>query len=248
MNSSALIPFIDLTTLQGTDNDLTAKQIVIKGLALKEKGILPASICVFPTLVKNIVHHSSHQIRVASVAGGFPAGLTPTDIKCAETKFALEQGADEIDIVINRGKLMEGEDAFVLDEITRVKETCGNKILKVIIESGELQTEELIKKASRIALDAGADFLKTSTGKVPIGATPEAAQWMSEVLLEHYKKTSNKRGLKLSGGIANKTAALQYIDQVRNLLGPDWIQPDLFRIGASKLFDELVMDVTTNNN
>jgi deoxyribose-phosphate aldolase len=143
---------------------------------------------------------------------------------------------------------MEGEDAFVLDEITRVKETCGNKILKVIIESGELQTEELIKKASRIALDAGADFLKTSTGKVPIGATPEAAQWMSEVLLEHYKKTSNKRGLKLSGGIANKTAALQYIDQVRNLLGPDWIQPDLFRIGASKLFDELVMDVTTNNN
>ena len=248
MNSSALIPFIDLTTLQGTDNDLTAKQIVIKGLALKEKGILPASICVFPTLVKNIVHHSSHQIRVASVAGGFPAGLTSTEIKCAETRLALEQGADEIDMVINRGKLMEGEDNFVLDEISRVKETCENKILKVIIESGELQTEELIKKASSIALQAGADFLKTSTGKVPVGATPEAAQWMSEVLLDHYQRTGKKRGLKLSGGIANKTAALQYIDQVKNLLGADWIQPVFFRIGASKLFDELVLDVNSNNN
>ena len=161
-------------------------------------------------------------MKVASVAGGFPSGQTSLKIKLDEVKWAVEEGADEIDMVISRGKFLEGEYTVVSDEIAAIKEACGSAHLKVILETGELKTIANIRKASEIALNAGGDFIKTSTGKISPAATPEAFVVMLDTLLEFYKKTGQKRGIKPAGGISEPEQALLYLNLLRAVLGNDW--------------------------
>lgn len=246
MDTAKIIGLVDLTTLQSTDGRKEAHAIAKKALQLFQRNIIPASICVYPTLVKCVKEITYETLPIASVSGGFPAGQTSTRIKVDETRYAIDQGADEIDMVINRAKLIEGDDNFVFDEISQVKEACGCNILKVIIESGDLQSEMLIKKATEICIQAGANFVKTSTGKIPIGATIQSAQWIAETVLSHYQKSQNLTGIKLSGGIANIADAKAFINLITSVLGDNFIQPKLFRIGASKLFDELISDTINN--
>lgn len=243
MTIAGITKLIDLTTLQPTDGRETAKYIAEKAIRYMGQGIHPATVCVYPTLVKQVKAEVKGAVPIASVAGGFPSGQTSVHIKVNETRYALEQGADEIDLVINRAMLIEGEDNYVFEEISSVKTVCGNKKLKVIIETGELQTEVLIKKAADICIRAGADFVKTSTGKIPIGATPDAARWIAEVVKEHNTHSPKQVGIKLSGGIATIADANAYIDLISSYMGDTFIQPKFFRIGASRLYDELLAGI-----
>lgn len=234
---------IDLTTLEGSDNTEKINGLCNKalGFASKEKNIpTTAAICVYPVFVaqaKKLLKGSD--VKVAAVAGAFPAGQSPIDIKVAEVKYTVEQGADEIDMVISRGKFLEGNYQEVFDEIVAIKKACGNARLKVIIETGELQTLTNIYKASEIAIDAGADFIKTSTGKVPVNATPESFLTMLDALKAHYDKTGQVVGMKPAGGIADAETAITYLKILENVLGEPWLNNSYFRIGASRLADKI---------
>ena len=228
---------LDLTTLEGSDNNEK-----VLSVCRKATGFSPnvAAVCFYPPFVrlaKSELQNSG--VKVASVAGGFPSGQTSLKIKLEEVKWALDEGADEIDMVISRGKFLEGEYTVVSDEIAAIKETCGSAHLKVILETGELKTIANIRKASEIALNAGGDFIKTSTGKISPAATPEAFLVMLDTLLEFYKKTGQKRGIKPAGGISEPEQALLYLNLLRAVPGNDWAHKDLFRIGASRLADKL---------
>lgn len=242
-----ILSFIDLTTLEGSDNRLKAGNLCQQALSVSntEKQVpAVAAVCVYPTFVrhcKKILDGSS--IKVASVAGAFPSGQSPIDIKISEISYAVAEGADEIDMVISRGTFLEGDYQTVSDEISAIKKACGKAHLKVILETGELQTVENIRKASEISIISGGDFIKTSTGKIQPAATEKAAIIMCDTIKEYYDKTGIKIGFKPAGGIAEPSVALRYYSIVENILGEEWLVPDLFRIGASRLVNNLLSKI-----
>ncbi len=243
-----ILSFIDLTTLEGTDNQERIHQLCLKALSFSALGMpSPAAVCVYPPFVRQAKKElRGSGIKIASVAGAFPSGQSPLTVREAEVAYAVEEGADEIDMVISRGKLIEGDEAFVFEEVTAIRKACPEKHLKVILETGELKTPQLIRKASEIAISAGADFIKTSTGKIQPAATPEAMQIMLEVIGDHYRLTGKKIGIKPAGGISEPAQALVYYQLVMDILGEEWLTNDLFRIGASRLADGLVAEIMKN--
>lgn len=237
-----LMAFIDLTTLEGSDTDSKVIDLCKKGLGVQKLGFpAVAAVCVYPTLVKTARRAlEGSNIQVAAVAGAFPAGQSPIHIKTAEVRYTVEQGADEIDMVISRGKFLEGEYNLVFDEIAAIKEACGKAHLKVILETGELKSATNIRRASEIAIKAGGDFIKTSTGKIQPAATLHAMLVMLEAISDHYSNTGKMVGIKPAGGIADPETALQYYTLVEKVVGKKWLTNEWFRIGASKLVDNLI--------
>ncbi|MEI7595729.1 MAG: deoxyribose-phosphate aldolase [Bacteroidota bacterium] len=238
-----ILSIVDLTTLEGNDNEEKIKILCDKAhTILKNHNNTVAAICVYPTMVEYASKFMQNSnVHIASVAGAFPSGQSPLNIRIAEVEFAINSGANEIDMVISRGKFLEKNYLFVFDEIAAIRKTCDNKAhLKVILETGELPSIEQIYWASNIAINAGADFIKTSTGKIGVGATPEAIATMLFTIKKYYEKTGIKIGIKPSGGIANYAIAIMYVKLVFLILGREWLSPDLFRLGASRLVDELI--------
>src|SRR5205085_4227035 len=182
-------------------------------------------------------------IKVASVATAFPSGQAPRDVKVRDTKFAVSEGADEVDMVISRGKFHAGEYNYVFDEIALIKEACGNARLKVILETGELITFDKIRRASDIAMHAGADFIKTSTGKVPSAATMPVTLVMLQAIKDFYYKTGKMIGMKPAGGISKAKLALHYLVMLHETLGADWMSNEWFRFGASSLANDVLMQL-----
>jgi deoxyribose-phosphate aldolase len=242
------LSMIDLTTLEGSDSPGKVRQMCYKAAHLHDtlSGVPKvAAVCVYPTLVrlaKKEVQDSG--IKVAAVATGFPSGQFPLSVKLDDTRFAVAEGADEIDMVISRGHFLAGDYAYVFDEIAQVKEACGPAHLKVILETGELSTLDNVRKASDLAMHAGADFIKTSTGKVVPAATLPVTMVMLEAIRDFYRATGKKIGMKPAGGISTAKVALQYLVVLRETLGEDWLTPDLFRIGASRLANDILMQLT----
>lgn len=243
------LSMVDLTTLEGKDSDGKVEQLCRKALQpMPGRTDIPtvATVCVYPPFVrlaKTILKGST--VKVASVATSFPSGLAPLSQRVEETRYAVGEGADEIDMVISRGAFLRGEYGLVADEISAVKEACGDAHLKVILETGELSTLENVRKASDLAILAGADFIKTSTGKVQPAATLEVTYVMLQAIHDHYRKTGTMIGMKPAGGIATTKLALHYLVLLQEVLGPNWMTPDLFRFGASKLVNDLLMQIVT---
>ena len=238
------ISMLDLTTLEGKDSEGKVRQLCAKALRPHPMEGVPqvAAVCVYPTWVrtaKNALKGSS--INVASVATAFPSGNAPLSMRLEDTKYAVGEGADEIDMVISRGKFLQGAYNEIYDEIAAVKEACGNAHLKVILETGELETYDKVRLASDIAMDAGADFIKTSTGKVQPAATMPVTLVMLEAIRDYYYKTGKKIGMKPAGGIKTSKQALHYLVMVKETLGSEWLTPDYFRFGASTLANDLLM-------
>jgi len=238
---------IDLTTLEGKDTDGKVKQLCYKAMHLHDAYPgLPtvAAICVYPSMVavaKKALGDSG--IKVASVATAFPSGQSTRDVKLRDTKYAISQGADEIDMVISRGKFHQGEYNFVFDEIAAIKEACGDARLKVILETGELGTYDKVRKASDIAMYAGADFIKTSTGKIQPAATMPVTLVMLEAIRDFYYKTGKKIAMKPAGGISKAKQALHYLVMLNEVLGEDWMNNEWFRFGASSLANDILMQL-----
>lgn len=242
------LSMIDLTTLKGTDTEGSVKQLCEKALRMSDElPDLPtaAAVCVYPNFVgaaSKALEGTS--VKIASVAGGFPSGQTSLEIKIAETKYALDQGADEIDMVISRGKFLDKEYNLVHDEIASLKDTCGERHLKVILETGELLTLDNVRIASELAIAAGADFIKTSTGKIQPAATLEATYVMLKTIGAHYERTGKMIGMKPAGGISDAGTALQYLALLDQTLGEQWMNKEYFRFGASSLAGDLVRELS----
>jgi len=237
----------DLTTLEGQDTPG-------KVAALCSKAIRPdptdpnipsvAAVCIYPNLITTAVERlAGTGVKVASVATAFPSGQSPLAVKVREVEAAVELGADEIDMVIDRGAFLSGRYALVFDEIVKVKEACGDAHLKVILEVTELGTYDNVRRASLLAMAAGADFIKTSTGKLPGAATLPVQLVMLEAIRDVYEETGRRVGMKAAGGIRASKNAIQYLVQVHETLGPDWLTPDLYRIGASSLVNDILMQL-----
>lgn len=240
----AIINLIDLTTLEGSDNEAKVQSLCKTAWSVenKAKGIpAVAAVCVYPVLVKTAREAlAGKNINVAAVAGAFPSGQSPLDLRLAEVRYAVEQGADEIDMVISRGRFLAGERDFLRKEVSKHKEACGDAHLKVILETGELIDPNHIYEASMISMEAGADFIKTSTGKIPVAATTDAAFVMLTAISDFYKKTGKKIGFKPAGGISEPEVAIQYYQLMLAINGNEWLNNHLFRIGASRLLNKLV--------
>ena len=238
---------IDLTTLEGKDTDGKVKQLCYKAQHLHDAYPgLPtvAAICVYPSMVsvaKKALGNSG--IKVASVATAFPSGQAHSDIKIRDVKYAVNNGADEIDMVISRGKFLQGEYNFVFDEIAAVKEACGIARLKVILETGELVTYDKVRRASDIAMYAGADFIKTSTGKISPAATLPVTLVMLEAIRDFYYKTGKMIAMKPAGGISKSKLALHYLVMLKETLGDAWMNNHWFRFGASSLANDVLMQL-----
>jgi len=237
----------DLTTLEGQDTPG-------KVSALCSKAVRPdpsdpnvpsvAAVCVYPNLVPTAVERlRGSGVKVASVATAFPSGQSPIDVKVRETEEVVAMGADEVDMVIDRGAFLSGRYAQVYDEIAQVKEACGGAHLKVILEVAELGTYDNVRRASLLAMAAGADFIKTSTGKLPGAATLPVQLVMLEAIRDVHAETGRKIGMKPAGGIRTSKNAIQYLVQVHETLGPDWLTPDLYRLGASSLLNDILMQL-----
>ncbi|MGB3524895.1 MAG: deoxyribose-phosphate aldolase [Flavobacteriales bacterium] len=241
------LSMIDLTTLEGADTPSKVRHLCYKGIHLHDA--LPglptvAAICVYPTLVKTAKKALGDSgVKVAAVATAFPSGQAPKAVKIADTKFAVGEGADEIDMVISRGQFHSGEYNFVHDEIAAVKEVCGKARLKVILETGELGTYDKVRLASDIAIAAGADFIKTSTGKISPAATMEVTLVMLHAIRDHYLKTGEMIAMKPAGGIRTSKQALHYLMMVKEELGPEWLSNHWFRFGASSLANDILMQL-----
>jgi len=240
------ISMMDLTTLEGKDSPGKVRQMCQKARWPHESPDIPscAAVCVYPKLVpvaKAALAGSS--VLVASVATAFPSGLSPLDVKIADVRRAVELGADEIDMVIDRGAMLAGEHGAIFDEIAAVKEACGKAHLKVILETGELGSYDRVRKASQIAMLAGADFIKTSTGKITPAATPPVTLVMLEAIRDFYYATGKRIGMKPAGGIRTAKQALHYLVMVKETLGDAWLTPDLFRFGASTLLNDVLMQL-----
>ena len=241
------LSMIDLTTLEGKDTTQKVKQMCYKAQHLHD--VLPdlpkvAAVCVYPSMVRfasKLLDKS--KVKVASVSTSFPSGQSPLKVKLMETKFAISEGADEIDMVISRGKFLAGEYNFVFDEIAAIKEACGKARLKVILETGELITLDNIRRASEIAMYAGADFIKTSTGKIKPAATMQVTYVMLEAIRDFMDNTGIKVGMKPAGGISNSKLALHNLVMVNEVLGSDWLSNEWFRFGASSLANDLLMQI-----
>jgi deoxyribose-phosphate aldolase len=242
-----VLNMIDLTTLEGKDTPGKVRQMCYKAIHLHDSFPgLPtvAAVCVYPSMVglaKSMVKDSN--VKVASVSTAFPSGQAPLEVKITDTKFAVEQGADEIDMVISRGKFLAGEYAFVFDEIAQIKEVCGKARLKVILETGELATLDNVRKASDLAIYAGADFIKTSTGKIQPAATMQVTYTMLMAIRDYYDETGIMVGMKPAGGISNSKLALHNLVMVKELLGDDWLTNEWFRFGASSLANDVLMQI-----
>lgn len=229
-----MLHLVDLTTLDGTD---TRKRV--DDLCLKAVDYHTAAVCVYPYYAAEVKKNLEGKgIKTACVAGGFPASQLPLAVKLFEVEQTLKDGADEIDMVISQGAFLEGDYRRVGEEVRAIKQLCGNHTLKVILETGNLQSPENIREASCIAIDNGADFIKTSTGKTTVSATLEAVYIMLEVIRE-YARASHKVGIKPAGGISSIETAIPYFKLVYAMLGEEWVCPSLFRIGASRLADAL---------
>jgi len=241
------LQMVDLTTLEGMDSPGKVRQLCYKAMYPHETDPdIPrvAAICVYPNRVRlaaDILKGSG--IHVASVATSFPSGMGTLESRIEEVKYAVEEGADEIDMVISRWAFLKGEYNYVFDEVATFKEACGPAHLKVILETGELETYENVRKASDIAIYAGADFIKTSTGKISPAATMPVTLVMLYAIRDYYLKTGNKIGMKPAGGIRDAKTALHYLAMVKETLGADWLTPDLFRFGASSLANDLLMQI-----
>lgn len=235
---------IDLTTLNSTDNFTQGEKIAIKvsDFPVKFPG-LPnvAAICVYPTLIEAVKSNlHSEKVKIASVAAGFPSSQTFLEVKVLETRLAIMKGAEEIDIVLNLGDFLDENYDSVVHEISTLKKTCRKNHLKVILETGALKSYTKIWNASILAMQAGADFIKTSTGKLQPAATPEAAWVMCSAIKAYFEKTNKKIGFKAAGGIVETEDALIYIAIVKEILGDKWLNNRLFRIGASRLANNLL--------
>jgi deoxyribose-phosphate aldolase len=238
---------IDLTTLEGKDSEGKVKQLCYKAQHLHDTYPgLPtvAAVCVYPSMVKIAKKALGNSgIKVAAVATAFPSGQAPKDVKIRDTKYAVAEGADEIDMVISRGKFLEGDYNFVFDEIAAIKEACGNARLKVILETGELVTYDKVRRASDIAMYAGADFIKTSTGKIQPAATMPVTLVMLEAIRDFYYKTGKKIAMKPAGGISKAKLAVHYLVMLQETLGKDWMSNEWFRFGASSLANDVLMQL-----
>ncbi len=241
------LSMMDLTTLEGKDS-------VGKVIQLCQKAKLPyasmpelpkvAAVCVYPTMVRIAKKQLLDSgINVASVATAFPSGMAPLSVRLDDTKFAVNEGADEVDMVISRGAFLSGEYQKVYDEISAIKEACGNAHLKVILETGELHTYENVRKASDIAMEAGADFIKTSTGKISPAATQPVTLVMLEAIRDFYYKKGKMIGMKPAGGIRTAKQAIQYLVLVKETLGAAWLNNKFFRFGASSLANDVLMQI-----
>ena len=239
---------IDLTTLEGADTDEKVKQLCFKAHHLHDE--LPglpttAAVCVYPNFVKLAVNElKGTGVKVASVATAFPSGQSSAEIKLLDTKMAVDGGADEVDMVISRGKFHSGDYNFVFDEIAMIKEACGKNVrLKVILETGEIGTLDKVRQASDIAMYAGADFIKTSTGKIKPAATLPVTLVMLEAIRDYYYKTGIMIGMKPAGGISNSKLALHYLLMVKETLGGKWLTNEYFRFGASSLANDVLLQI-----
>ena len=239
---------IDLTTLKCTDTEESVLKFTEKVNDLTDSYLdIPtiAAVCVYPNMAEIVSDTlEADGVNIACVSGGFPSSQTFMEVKVAETAMALHCGADEIDIVMPVGKFLSGDYEGVCDEISEIKDICGDKKLKVILETGVLMTAENIKKAALICMYSGADFIKTSTGKEAISATPDAALVMCEAIREYYKETGRKVGFKAAGGINTVKKALAYYTIVKEVLGNEWLNNEWFRIGASSLANPLLTEIT----
>jgi deoxyribose-phosphate aldolase len=244
----SLLNMIDLTSLNTTDNrsqiiHFTGKVNSFSGRFSNIPNV--AAICVYPNFVSVVKEKlKAKGVKIVSVAGGFPSSQTFRSIKVTECKLAIEAGADEIDIVIPVGAFVGNDFAQVADEIREIKSAIGDKILKVIVESGLLVDYDLIFRASMIAMDAGADFIKTSTGKTTVSATPEAAFVMCHAISDFYSETGIRVGFKAAGGIVSPADAIQYYQIVSQSLGEEWLNNSLFRIGASRLANNILSEIS----
>jgi deoxyribose-phosphate aldolase len=236
---------IDLTTLEGADTPGKVRHLCAKAVCPDpQRPEIPsvAAVCVYPALVavaRDALQGSG--VQVASVSTGFPAGQTSLEVKVEETRDAVAAGAAEIDMVISRDAYLSGDDARVAHEIEAVKAACGQAHLKVILETAELPTYAHVRHASQLAIDAGADWIKTSTGKAATGATPGVVLVMLETVRDHFQRTGQVVGVKAAGGVSTTKAALHMLVLVKETLGDDWLTAERFRIGASSLLNDLLM-------
>ena len=242
-----ILSMIDLTTLEGQDTPGKVRQLCQKAIHLHDAMPgLPhvAAICVYPTMVsvaKDALQ--GHDINIASVATAFPSGMSSRDVKLDDTRMAVDAGANEIDMVISRGAFLAGQHAYVFDEIVAVKEACGDAHLKVILETGELGTLDRVRRASVLAMHAGADFIKTSTGKIQPAATMQVTLVMLQAIKDYYYETGRMVGMKPAGGISNAKLAVHYLVMLRETLGNAWMTPEWFRFGASSLANDALMQL-----
>ncbi len=241
------LSMIDLTTLEGQDTPGKVRQLCQKAMHLHDSMPgLPhvAAVCVYPNMVgvaKDAL--SGTDINIASVATAFPSGMSSLDIKLEDTRMAVEAGANEIDMVISRGEFLAGNYQAVFDEIVAVKEACGEAHLKVILETGELKTLDRVRKASVLAMHAGADFIKTSTGKIQPAATMQVTLTMLQAIRDYYYETGRMVGMKPAGGISNAKLAIHYLVMLHETLGNAWMTPEWFRFGASSLANDVLMQL-----
>ena len=246
-----ILSMIDLTTLEGKDSPGKVKQLCYKAAHLHDQHPgLPAvaAICVYPNMVPIAkVALAGTNIKVASVATAFPSGMTTLSAKLKEVRSVVDDGAEEVDMVISRGKFLSGDLDFVGDEVAQIKDACGAAKLKVILETGELVTLDNVRRASDLVMHAGADFIKTSTGKINPSATPVVVLTMLEAIRDHYLQTGYKIGMKPAGGVSTAKQGIQYLVMVRETLGQAWLTPDLFRIGASSLANDVLMQIIKQN-
>ena len=242
-----IVSMCDLTTLEGEDTEGKVSQMVAKAIIpdpndLDIKNV--AAVCVYPSLVsiaKEKIGNSS--VKVAAVSSYFPSGQVPMESKLLDTKFAIDSGADEIDIVINRKAFLEGDYRNVYDEILALKEVCGDVHLKTILEVGDLRTYENIRKASLISLAAGSDFIKTSTGKLSVGSSRQACYVMAKAVLDFKNLSGVSAGIKVAGGIRDAKDAIRYLVLIKEEMGNEWLTPDFFRFGASSLLDDVLKQI-----
>jgi len=242
-----ILSMIDLTTLEGQDTPGKVRQLCQKAIHLHDA--LPglphvAAVCVYPTMV-GIARQAlgGRDIHIASVATAFPSGQAPLSVKLEDTQTAVEAGADEIDMVISRGEFLAGHHARVFDEIAAVKQACGGAHLKVILETGELGTLDTVRRASVLAMHAGADFIKTSTGKIQPAATMQVTLVMLQAIRDYYHETGRMVGMKPAGGISSAKLAVHYLVMLRETLGSAWMTPEWFRFGASSLANDVLMQL-----
>ena len=241
------VRMVDLTTLEGSDTPGKIAALSAKGIRPKPgDGSIPsvAAICVYPARVAEAKEHLRNSgVRVASVATAFPSGQSFLSVKLSETREAVAAGADEVDMVIDRGAFLSGDYQKVYDEIVAVKDACGDAHLKVILETGELGTYDSVRRASILAMAAGADFVKTSTGKVQPAATLPVSLVMMEAIRDFVRETGRPVGFKPAGGIRTSKQAIAYLVVLYETLGPDWMTPERFRLGASTLLNDVLMQI-----
>lgn len=242
-----ILSMIDLTTLEGQDTPGKVRQLCQKAIHLHDAMPgLPhvAAVCVYPTMV-GVAKEAlgDRDINIASVATAFPSGQAPLSVKLDDTRMAVADGATEIDMVISRGEFLAGKYGFVFDEIVAIKEACGNAHLKVILETGELGTLDRVRQASELAMHAGADFIKTSTGKIQPAATMQVTLVMLQAIRDYFYETGRMVGMKPAGGISQAKLAIHYLVMLRETLGNAWMTPEWFRFGASSLANDVLMQL-----